>query len=262
MSIRENKKDDETSLLDERLMTTPSVAIGRCKEVTVTMAELAIDSVKRAFGLLTNFDAKVALAVQEEEGRVDVYEDKLGTYLVKLSTHSLTEADSAECSKLLHLIGDIERISDYAVNIVESAEEMTDKNLIFSADARKELNVLINAVNEILELSLISFKEDDLNSAVMVEPLEQVVDYLKDVLKKQHILRLQRQECTIEMGFILSDLLTTLERISDHCSNIAGCILEMSHEELDIHEYLNRVKGGEIGEFNDYFDYFKMKYAL
>ena len=143
-----------------------------------------------------------------------------------------------------------------------SAEEIHEKNMEFSGEAKRELKVLIDAVKEIIDISLKAFKENDLDSAIMVEPLEQVVDGLRDSLKHQHIARLRRKECTIELGFVLSDLLTNLERISDHCSNIAGCELEIAHEELDIHQYLRTVKGGSTKEFNDYFDYFKVKYAL
>lgn len=260
--IKDNSKNEQTELLDERFMAAPSVAISRCRTVASKMAELAVSSFKEALSLLSAYSEKAADKVREEENKVDIYEDKIGSYLVKLSSHSMTEADSAEANKLLHVIGDFERISDHAVNIVESAEEINDKKLEFSGEARRELNVLISAVSEILDLALRSFKNNDLDSAVMVEPLEQVVDYLRDSLKKQHIARLRRQECTIELGFVLTDLLTNLERVSDHCSNIAGCVLEISHENLDIHEYLRRVKGGEIKEFNDYYDYFKVKYAI
>lgn len=260
--IKDNSKNEQTELLDERFMAAPSVAISRCRTVASKMAELAVSSFKESLALLSAYSEKAADKIREEENKVDIYEDKIGSYLVKLSSHSMTEADSAEANKLLHVIGDFERISDHAVNIVESAEEINDKKLEFSGEARRELNVLIGAVSEILDLALQSFKNNDLDSAVMVEPLEQVVDYLRDYLKKQHIARLRRQECTIELGFVLTDLLTNLERVSDHCSNIAGCVLEISHENLDIHEYLRRVKGGEIKEFNDYYDYFKVKYAI
>ncbi len=260
--IKDNSKNEQIQLLDERFMAAPSVAIGRCKTVASKMADLSVASFKEALALLSAYSEKTADKIREEENMVDNYEDKIGSYLVKLSSHSMTEADSAEANKLLHVIGDFERISDHAVNIVESAEEINDKKLEFSGEARRELNVLINAVSEILDLALRSFKNNDLDSAVMVEPLEQVVDYLRDYLKKQHIARLRKQECTIELGFILTDLLTNLERVSDHCSNIAGCVLEISHENLDIHEYLRKVKGGEMKEFNDYYDYFKVKYAI
>ncbi len=260
--VPEGSEKDETKLLDERFFTVPSVAIERSKTVAVTMAEMAVGSIHDALNLLDNYNEKEADKIREIEGKVDTFEDKLGSYLVKLSSHNMSENDSNEANKLLHVIGDFERISDHALNIVESAEEIRDKNMEFSGEAKRELKVLIDAVKEILDISLKAFKEDDLDSAIMVEPLEQVVDSLRDALKKQHIARLRRKECTIELGFVLSDLLTNLERISDHCSNIAGCELEIAHEELDIHEYLSNVKGGNTKEFNDYYDYFKLKYAL
>lgn len=260
--VPDSKKNEETQLLDERLLATPSVAMVRCREVAVSMAKTAVRSIKEAAALLGNYSEKAAMHVRELEDEVDVYEDKLSSYLVKLSAHDMSESDSAEANKLLHVIGDFERISDHAINVVNSAEEIHDKKLEFSGQAKKELNVLIDAVLEILDLALASFEKDDLDSAVMVEPLEQVVDYLRDVLKKQHIRRLRKQECTIELGFVLTDILTNLERVSDHCSNIAACILEIARDEMDVHEYLRTVKGGEMKEYNDYFDYFKVKYAL
>ena len=260
--VPDSKKNEETQLLDERLLATPSVAMVRCREVAVSMAKTAVGSIKEATALLGNYNEKAAMHVRELEDEVDVYEDKLSSYLVKLSAHDMSESDSAEANKLLHVIGDFERISDHAINVVNSAEEIHDKKLEFSGQAKKELNVLIDAVLEILDLALASFEKDDLDSAVMVEPLEQVVDYLRDVLKKQHIRRLRKQECTIELGFVLTDILTNLERVSDHCSNIAACILEIARDEMDVHEYLRTVKGGEMKEYNDYFDYFKVKYAL
>ena len=256
------KKDAQAQLLDERFFSVPSVALDRCKQVTVAMAETAMQSIRDAFSLMEHYDPKLADKIREDEGKVDVYEDKIGSYLVKLSNVSMPEADSAEATKLLHLISDFERISDHAVNIVESVEEIQDKKLEFSGEARRELEVMVKAVDEILSLAMKSFADNDLDSAIMVEPLEQVVDLLKDELKKQHIARLRRQECTIELGFVLTDFLTNLERISDHCSNIAGCVLEITHDDMDIHEYLRKVKGGEIKEYNDYYDFFKLKYAL
>ncbi len=253
---------EESELLDERLLGTPAVAIQRCREVAVTMAEEAIGSVKTSIGLVTEFDEKKIEALRKSEAKVDTYEDKIGSYLVKLSTQNMTNEDSAEANTLLHLIGDIERISDHSLNIMGSAEEIHDKKLNFSAEAKNELFVMVGAINEILDLTLETFKNNDMDSAIMVEPLEQVVDHLKDKLKKRHIKRLSSGDCTIEMGFILSDLLTTLERVSDHCSNIAACLLEMEHEDMDLHEYLRNVKGGNEREYNHYYDYFKMKYEL
>jgi len=255
-------EDKPIQLLDERFLAAPAVALDRCRTVALTMAELSVSAVRDSFEMLNGFDEGVGKSICDAEDQADYYEDKLGTYLVRLSAQELSESDSAHTNELLHLIGDFERISDHAVNILDSAREIHEKNLTFSAEARRELAVMIDAVSEILELALTAFRDHDLDSAVMVEPLEQVVDILKDVIKKQHILRLQQGGCTIEMGFILSDVLTNLERISDHCSNIAGCLLEISHESMDMHSYLRRVKGGDTREFNDYFDYFKMKYRV
>ncbi|MCQ2426058.1 MAG: Na/Pi cotransporter family protein [Lachnospiraceae bacterium] len=261
--VRDGKGEEDAVLLDDRLLGTPSAAILRCKTVLTDMGELAVNSMKMAFRQLDAFDEKDAAEIRGEEEQVDKFEDALGTYLVKLASQPrLSESDSAEITKMLHLLGDFERISDHAVNILESAEEVHEKKLSFSDDAKHELSVLISAVSEILDLALSSYEDTDLKSAVMVEPLEQVVDDLRDMLKKQHIARLQRGECTIELGFVLTDLLTNLERISDHCSNIAGCMLEMEHDNMDIHEYLRRIKQGDVAEFNGLYENFTKKYAL
>ncbi|MBQ8523421.1 MAG: Na/Pi cotransporter family protein [Clostridia bacterium] len=259
--VRDDKQSEEAKLLDERFFTVPSVAIDRSKTVAITMAELAVQSIHDALKLLDKYDEKEADKIREMETKVDLYEDKLGSYLVKLSSHSMTEADSAEANKLLHVIGDIERISDHAVNIVESAEEIHDKNVEFSDEARAELKIITDAVKEIIDMVLVAFRDNDLRIAFKVEPLEQVIDDLRDYMKKQHVARLRNGECTIELGFVLGDLLTNLERISDHCSNIAGCVLEIAHDELDIHKYLREVKHDEKSEFNDYFEMYKFKYS-
>ncbi len=259
--VRDDKQSEEAKLLDERFFTVPSVAIDRSKTVAITMAELAVQSIHDALKLLDDYDEKEADRIRDMETKVDLYEDKLGSYLVKLSSHSMTEADSAEANKLLHVIGDIERISDHAVNIVESAEEIHDKNVEFSGEARAELKIITDAVKEIIDMVLVAFRDNDLRIAFKVEPLEQVIDDLRDYMKKQHVVRLRNGECTIELGFVLGDLLTNLERISDHCSNIAGCVLEIAHDELDIHKYLREVKHDEKSEFNDYFEMYKFKYS-
>ena len=252
----------EVQLLDERLLATPTVAVERCKTVAKTMAELSVTSLKKSLTLIENYNEKDAEKIRIDENDVDMYEDKLGSYLVKISSKELSGSDSTEVSKLLHIIGDFERISDHALNIVGSSEEISDKALSFSGQAKSELSVMTKAVDEILDLSLRAFCDEDLDAAVKVEPLEQVVDHLRDELKKKHISRLQKNECTIEMGFVLSDILTSLERISDHCSNIAGCLIEMSHENLDIHGYLRNVKGGDDKEFKDFYEYYKVKYSI
>ena len=259
----DDKKGDEfTSMLDERLLDTPSVAIERCRVVANKMAELSIVPFNKAITLLNKFDQKVADEVREAEDKVDIYEDVLGSYLVKLSTRSMTEADSVEVTKLLHIIGDLERISDHSVNIVESAEEMKDKELTFSEYALKELDVMYNALYEITNMTKDAFCENNIDTATMVEPLEQVVDYLKEQVRISHIIRVQKNQCTIEHGFVLSDILTSLERVSDHCSNIAGCVVEMSRNDaLDLHNYLRGVKAGGK-DFDKNFEMYKEKYSI
>ena len=260
--VRDSEESEENKLLDERFYTVPSVAIERSRSVAVTMAEVAVMSIRDSLKLLENYSEKEADKVREAEGKVDMFEDKIGSYLVKLSSHDMTEADSNETNKLLHVIGDVERISDHAVNIVESAEEIHDKKLAFSEEASRELKTMVAAIDEILELSLQAFKNNDLSFAAKVEPLEQVVDQLRDTLKFNHVSRLSAGQCTIELGFVFGDILTNLERIADHCSNIAGCVLEMAKDEMDIHEYLRNVRGDEDGEFFKLYESFKDKYAV
>ena len=259
--VRDDKVPEQIQILDERLLSTPPVAIGRFQEVAETMARISMDALRTGCRLIEHYDAKEAQAVRETEKEADQYEDMLGTYLVKLGRENLSERDNRQVSKLLHIIGDFERISDHAVNVVESAEEMRSKGLHFSPQAKQELNVLTSAVVEIMDLSLDAFLKDDPDLAVKVVPLEQVVDTLKEQLRNRHILRLQRGECTIELGFVWSDLLTDLERVADHCSNIAGCVIEMAHGSLDVHEYLDYIKGGSIA-FQRAYNAYARKYAL
>ena len=262
ITIPDKEEKEEYQMLDERLLGTPAVAVERCKDTVTSMAQISVATIKQALNNFDSYTAKIGEEVRAGEAKVDQYEDHLGTYLVKLSALDMTHADSNETTKLLHILGDFERISDHAVNVIESAEEMKDKHSEFSGIAKQEINAMIGAVNEILDLALDAFCNENLNSAFLVEPLEQVVDYLKDTIKKNHIARLRKNECTIELGFILSDLITNLERVADHCSNIAGCMLEMTHEDLDIHEYLRNVKNGEIREFNEAYEHYMTKYNI
>ena len=259
----DDKKGDEyTEMLDERLFVTPTVAIDRSRTVIGQMAHISMQSFKNSMVLLDAYDSKVAESVRADEDKADIYEDILGTYLVKLSAHDMDEKDSHESTKLLHLIGDFERISDHAVNLVESAEELNDKGICFSDSAVSELATMRDAVAEILAITEDAFINGDVEKAATVEPLEQVVDELRDEIKLRHIRRLQKNECSIEHGFVLSDILNNLERVSDHCSNIAGCIIEMSrHDALDLHEYLHNVKKGGV-EFHKLYDAYTEKYAL
>ncbi len=259
--VPDAKAPEQIQILDERLLGSPSVALVRCQEVAETMARISMDALKAGCRLLKEYDAKSAQAVRETEQEADQYEDMLGTYLVKMGRSNLSKTDSQQVSKLLHIIGDFERISDHAVNLVESAEEMQSKGLSFSVYAKKELEILTAAVSEIMDMSLEAFLKNDPVLAAKVEPLEEVVDTLKEQLRNRHILRLQKGECTIELGFVWSDLLTNLERVADHCSNIAGCIIEMSHDSLDVHEYLDNVKAGGPAFLQAYQEY-AQKYAL
>ena len=262
ISVKDKNEDEQVNLLDERLIETPSVAIACADQVARSMADISCKALRLSLELLSSYDDKKADLVREYEAKADVYEDALGTYLVKLSGADMTVQDSHEVTKLLHIIGDFERISDHAVNILESAEEMKDKKITFSKEAQKEISVMVAAINEIINLADKAYDEDDLATASLVEPLEQVVDNLKYKIKLNHILRLQKNECTIEHGFILSDLLTNFERVSDHCSNIAGCLIELSkHNSLDMHKYLGEIKDGSR-EFDNKFKEYKAKYAL
>lgn len=262
ISVKDKNEDEQVNLLDERLIETPSVAIACADQVARSMADISCKALRLSLELLSSYDDKKADLVREYESKADVYEDALGTYLVKLSGRDMTVQDSHEVTKLLHIIGDFERISDHAVNILESAEEMKDKKITFSKEAQKEISVMVAAINEIITLADKAYDDNDLATAALVEPLEQVVDNLKYKIKLNHILRLQKNECTIEHGFILSDLLTNFERVSDHCSNIAGCLIELSkHNSLDMHKYLGEIKDGSR-EFDNKFKEYKAKYAL
>ena len=259
--IPDTKTEESKTELDERLMATPSIALERCRVVTGEMAADAANALKTSLRMVSSYDPEQAVRVREQEEETDHYEDSLGTYLVKLSTCSLSDEDSNEAAKLLHVIGDFERISDHAVNILESAEEIQEKHIQFSPEAEQELQVISSAVEECLELALKSFMENDLQTASKVEPLEEVIDTLRGQLRSRHVLRLQKGECTIEDGFVWSDLLTSLERVSDHCSNIAGCVIEMAHSSLDLHEYLGGIRTEDPQYIEDYNGYAK-KYAL
>ncbi len=261
LTVRADNQQDELELLDEHLLSSLPVAIVQGQQATVHMAQISIRSLHNAIAMLYHYDAKMAQQIRDDEELVDQYEDKIGSYLIKISGYGPSEEESVQVAKLLHMIGDFERISDHATSLLTSAEEIHDKRVVFSHDAQRELSVLMKAVGEVSDLALNAFCNDDLKTAMLVEPLEEVVDSLRWQLRTRHIIRLQRNECTIEHGFILNDLLTNLERVSDHCSNIAGCLIEMSHAKMDMHEYLNRVKTGG-GEFSDKYDEFAKKYAL
>ena len=263
LTIKDDPSENESAnLLDERLFTTPGIAVGRATEVTVAMADISYKAMTDAMSLFDNFDPKVAENVRDLETKADVYEDTLGTYLVKLSGYDLTERDSEQVTKLLHIIGDLERISDHAVNVLESAEEMREKKLDFSAEAKRELSVMRSALSHIIEVTRVALAENNVNLAFDIEPLEQVIDDLKDAIKKNHIIRLQKSECSIEHGFVLADILNNFERVSDHCSNIGGCVIEIStYEAMDLHKYLAGIREGSEAYDEKYKEYSK-KYSL
>lgn len=259
--VPDSKQPEVASELDERLLAAPAVALERCRKVAADMAATSVRALKQGITALTDFNPETAKQVQEEEDKTDHLEDILGTYLVKLSTRRISADDSNEAARLLKIIGDFERIADHAVNLVHSSEELQQKKMELSAPALAELKVLTNAVSEILSLSLDAFLKDDLQSAVMVEPLEQVIDGLKEQLRTNHILRLQKEQCSIEAGFVWSDMLTDLERVSDHCSNIAGCIMDMHEGKLNLHESLRAMKE-DREKFADRYSLYQEKYKL
>ncbi len=247
--------------LDERLMTTPAVAIERCRVVSNQMAAVSMNSLRSSLKLLSTYDSEAAEQITIDENAVDHFEDILGSYLVKLSTYPMSDEDSNEANKLLFVIGDLERISDHAINILRSAKEIKDKSLEFTHSAQTELKTIISAVDEIITLTLDAFTKNDAQAATLIEPLEQVVDTLKKQLRANHIVRLQKAECSIECGFVWADILTNLERVSDHCSNIGVCIIEMAHHTMDTHEYMSKIKAGNP-DFERLFAQYKEKYAI
>lgn len=258
----QKKKGKEPVFLDERLLNTPSFAASECSNLTVKMAHMACENILLSLRLLQNYDKKQAEAVLKTENELDAYEDKLGSFLVKLSGKELSDSDSRTASKLLHCIGDLERIGDHAVNLVKSADEIHEKGISFSSEARKELAILTKALEEILALTTEAFETDSVETAKKVEPLEQAIDFITSEIKSRHVRRLQNGECTIETGFILSDLLNNYERVSDHCSNIAVAVIELDHQSFGTHAYLNSIKSNENREFCRDYEYYVEKYAL
>lgn len=228
--------------LDERLLATPPLALQQCRAVAEEMAACAAEALNRGLDAFSTYTPELAEGIRRDEKRCDRYEDALGTYLVRLSTQQMGAAESEEATELLKTIGDFERISDHAVNVLESAEELRTKGLTFSKTAQRELDVLSKAVRDILTLALRAFREQDVDAAGQVEPLEQVIDGLKEQMRTRHILRLQQGQCSIETGFVWCDLLTDLERTSDHCSNIAGCVIDAAQHDLNLHETLRSVR--------------------
>ena len=259
--VPDGKSADETAELDKRLLATPSLALQQARTLAGGMASCAARALENALAAFDAYTPELAQSIREDEERCDHYEDIIGTYLVQLSSRTMSQCESEEATELLKTIGDFERISDHAVNVLESAEELREKGLAFSGTAQEEYGVLAGAVREILHLAINAFAAGDSAAAAQVEPLEEVIDRLKEQMRTRHILRMQRGACSIEAGFVWSDLLTDLERISDHCSNIAGCVLDAAQHNLNLHETLRTVRR-EDADFRTRFAADAEKYRL
>lgn len=259
--VPEGKQPQREAELDERLLVTPALALERCRTLIADMASYSMESLRESLNAITAYNQKSAEHIREDEAKTDHYEDIIGSYLVKLSARKIGEIDSALAAEYLRIIGDFERIADHSVNILESAEEMQQKGIAFSAAALQEYSTMAGAVREVTALAYDSFVSGDVQAARQVEPLEQVIDDLKEEMRTRHIRRMQQGSCGIEAGFIWSDLLTNLERISDHCSNIACCMIEGDDHNLHRHEVLQSIRGsGEI--FDREYSSYRQKYAL
>lgn len=258
---KQNNKKNSIFQLDELLLRSPSVAVNECEIYTAKMAVISQEALIEAFDTFNNYSNNQSDKILAKENDLDMLEDSLGTYLVKIASQALSDNDSRRVSKMLHTIGDFERLGDHAVNLLKVAKEMHDKEISFSEEAKSELNVLLEATLEILNTTVTAYTQNDLLLASKVEPLEQVIDGLTAQIKDHHITRLQSGNCTIELGFVLSDTLTNFERISDHCSNIAVAIIELVNGSFDTHQYLNSIKYSK-GEFSDIFSQFSSKYSL
>lgn len=259
--VPEGRQPQREAELDERLLATPALALERCRTLIADMASYSMESLRESLNAITVYNPKSAEHIREDEAKTDHYEDIIGSYLVKLSARKIGESDSALAAEYLRLIGDFERIADHSVNILESAEEMQQKGIIFSPSAQREYATMASAVREVTALAYDSFVTGNVQAARQVEPLEQVIDDLKEEMRTRHIRRMQQGSCGIEAGFIWSDLLTDLERVSDHCSNIACCMIEGVDHNLHRHEVLQSIRGsGETFDHN--YRSFRQKYAL
>ncbi len=259
--VPDNAIKEENAELDERFLNTPAVALDMCRKYASDMAKESIEALALSIDMLSEYKPSIADKIRTKEERTDHLEDVIGDYLVKLSSRQINENESATAASLLRMIGDFERISDHAVNLLESAEELNTKEIKLSKYGQAELSVMTEAVREITQLVLKTFLENDVDAAFDIEPLEEIVDGLKEMLRARHIKRLQKGDCTVEAGFIWTDLITNLERISDHCSNIAGCIIETSHNNFNMHEGVRMIKT-ESKHFKEKFEEYSIKYKL
>ena len=255
------KVPEKEKELDERLLGSPALALNQCRQVLGNMAELSIQAFRDSTACVLNYDKVIADRIHEAEDNTDHLEDLISTYLLKLTSRHLGDEESVKATEYLKLIGDYERIADHAVNILESAEEIASKNVAFSEDAVAEYRTICAAVTEILNLSFSAFSEEDIEAARKTEPLEEVIDTLKEDLRTRHFLRLQRGECSVAAGFVWSDLLSNLERVSDHCSNISGCVLDSAGNTMNIHENQRALKNADE-EYKQEYNFFQHKYRL
>ena len=260
--VPDGEEKQHTAFLDERIFNNTPLAISECRRIANEMAEHTLSAIMTSLQLINNYDEQKAQFVRDTETLTDKYEDKLGSYLVRLSSNNLSEDDSHAVSRMLHSLSDFERISDHALNLCGTALEIKEKNIVFSDDAKRELAIMIDALKEIMEITVSSFIGDDFEAASHVEPIEQVIDKLKDELKARHIDRLQKGECTVQMGFVFSDLLTNIERVSDHCSNIAVYTIQQNSPKLDTHKYLRKIKTQSVGSFVEEYNEYEKKYSL
>ncbi|MBA4348161.1 MAG: Na/Pi cotransporter, partial [Clostridiales bacterium] len=262
-TIRDKREKEEEWPLDERFLDMPAFALEQCRNVIERMATLSRDTLLMSLETIEQYDAKKIAVIVANEDEIDKYEDRLGTYLVQLSTRQLMEKDSNEIGMFLHMIGDFERISDHAVNLTEVSQEMHDKKISFSNAAKGEVHLFISALSEIINNAVDAFLKEDLEAAKLVEPLEEVIDALQAEIRARHVIRLKEGVCTIELGFVLSDLLTNMERVSDHCSNIAATMIQTKNETFDMHSYLQSVKAADGNEaFKVHVKEYSEKYAL
>ncbi len=262
LTVKSSNDKTHTVFLDERLFNNTALAVSECHRLASEMAEHSRNSLLKSIKIISEYNSEAVNDIKETEQLIDKYEDKLGTYLVRLSNNELSENTSHSIARMLHSIGDFERIGDHALNICKVAEEMHSKGINFSDEAKRELSVITSAVTEILNMTVDSFINDDIERASHVEPLEQVIDKLNKRLKARHVARLQNGECTIELGFIFTDLLTNYERVSDHCSNVAVYTMQLPSDKLDAHKYLAKIKSSEQGSFVEDFNMYDAKYAL
>ncbi len=261
--VKDKEEKEKVAFIDPILISqSPAVALSECANLTSEMCMLAKETLDLSIDNLYKYDSKTAQFIQDRETLIDKYEDHIGTYLVQISARALSNTDSKKSSKLLHTLGDFERLSDHAVNIVDVSEELKNKNIVFSDEAKEEIAIITDAIKEILVITTDAFTKDDIGIAKRVEPLEQVIDKLIATTKANHIARLQKGACTIELGFVLSDLLNNYERISDHCSNIAVAIIETSHNSFGTHEYLNAIKNENDELFEKEYKAFASKYLF